>query len=95
MGKKDWFVTLQFGIVGCTGYEVFKNMTQDEAQAGAYEECIQWASSYGYEQDQDVFGDLDTVGADFDEETGEYGQEGFIDPEVTEYHPEKHDGYLY
>lgn len=95
MEKKDWFAKLHFGICGCDGHTLFKDMTREQAEREAYEETLEWASSYGFEQDEEAFGDLDTVGADFDEETGEYSQTRFIDSVVEEYDPEQHDGYLY
>lgn len=92
---KTWFVTLQFGIVGCVGYQLLEAETAEQAYEEAYGLCVEHAQSYGYEQDKDVFGDLDTVGCDFDEETGEYALDGFLDPGVEVYVPELHDQYLY
>lgn len=91
---KTWFVTLEFGIGGCRGYDLVEADTVDEAYIEAYEKCIEWAESYGYEQNQDYFGDLDSVGREWDEEEECYCEEGFLDPGVVEYNPERHDGYL-
>ena len=56
--------------------------------------CVEHAQSYGFEQNKEVFGDLDTVGRDYDEDLEEYSETGFIDSSIELYDPEKHDDYL-
>ena len=91
---KKWFAELSFSIVGCDAHKIIEAATYDEAYQQAYEDTVDWASSFGYEQNDEVFGDLDTVGCDWDEDEQEYSQQGFINPHVVPYDPEKHDGYL-
>lgn len=87
-----YFVTLSFGIVSCEGYDVIEASSLEEAEREAYEMCVEHAQAYGFEQDEDHFGDLDSVGREWDKE--DYAEQGFIDPSVELYIPKKHDGYL-
>lgn len=91
---KKWLAKLSFSVVGCDTHTLIEADTYEEAYQQAYEDSIEWAQSFGYEQDDEAFGDLDTVGCDWDEDEQEYAQQGFIDPEVVPYVPEKHDMYL-
>jgi hypothetical protein len=85
---------LEFGVAGCRGTELIEAESKEEAEGVARELTLEWASSFGYEQDYDHFGDLDTLGCEWLDEEEEYAQEGFIDSFVEEYNPEKHDGIL-
>lgn len=91
---KQWLAHISFGIIGCDTYIIVEAETEEEASREAYEETIELASSYGFEQDLDFFGDNDSLGCNFDKETHQYEQEAFIDSSVCPYDPEKHDGYL-
>lgn len=85
---------LDFGVAGCSSAELIEANSVEEAEQIARESTIEWASSFGYEKDEDYFGDLDSVGCDWLEEEEEYAQEGFIDSFVEEYNHEKHDGVI-
>lgn len=90
-----FFAELSFGLVGCKSCEVIEADSLAEAEITAYQLAVENAESYGYYQDEDHFGDLDTVGKDWDEDEECYEQEGFIDFYVEPYEPEKHDPYLF
>lgn len=57
-------------------------------------ECINLAQQYGYDQDEDYFGELDSLGKDWDEDTEEYEDVSELSYYVVEYYPEEHDDYL-
>lgn len=86
-----WFVEVGFGYVGCYGRDVFEAETEEEARDYAYIMSIQNAESFGFYQDEEHFGELDSVGKDFDEDEGEYLETGSLDFHVEPYVPEKHD----
>lgn len=90
-----FFVRMDFGILGCSGTELIEASSFSDAEKIAYDMTVDWAESYGYEQNESVFGDLDTLGFEWSEEEEEYLSEGFIDPSVEEYDPQVHDGELY
>ncbi len=96
MEKKNWFSKISCGH-GMTKYELIENKTYDQADQWAREDCIEWASSYGYYTDLDYFGDLDQLYRDgsWDEETEEYLDVTELDYYIEEYNPEKHDDHLY
>lgn len=89
-----YFARLYFGVTGCTGYELVHAESLAQAEKEAYELTVDWASSFGFEQDLNYFGELDSVGSGWDDEEESYEQEGFIDPLVELYDPETHDCYL-
>ena len=66
----------------------------DEAEISARYECVELAESYGFYQDYEHFQEYDSVGRDFDEESGEYFQEGSLEYFVEYYNPDKHDELL-
>lgn len=90
-----YYIGGNFSIVGADMHEVGEFNSLQEAENCAREMVIEFASSYGFDQDEDYFGDLDSVGADWDEEGECYEQEGFLEYWVEEYNPEEHDCYLY
>ena len=60
------------------------------------EECIQFADSYGYYQDEDYFGgSLDQVGANWDDEEECYEDERELEYYFEDYDSEEHDGQVY
>lgn len=89
-----WFAELSFGYPTMTGTMLIEAGTVEEAEAEARKECIEWASSYGFEQDPDHFGDYDSVGREWDEDEESYNEEGTLEPSVEPYNSEEHDGYL-
>ena len=89
---KKWFVDVSFGYVGCHCRDVIEAETLDDAINDAYIMSIENAESFGYYQDEEHFGELDSVGKDFDEDEGEYEYTGFLDVFVEPYDAEKHEG---
>lgn len=89
-----WFTKLSLDTVGHSTYCVIEADNEDEALGLAREECISFAESYGYYQDEDHFGELDSVGKDFDEEADEYEQTGFLDYTVVPYVHKYHGNYV-
>lgn len=89
-----WFATIDFGQSGCGTHMLIEADTQEKANELAREHTIDWASSYGFEQDPDYFGEYDSVGRNWDEYEQEYEDIGFIDCDAEPYDPEEHDGYL-
>lgn len=96
---KKWFAKISCGA-GMTCYETIEAPNKDKAERLAREECIDWASSFGYYQDLDYFGDNDQL---YREDSEEENEDGGIEYTVTselvyyveEYIPEEHDDYLY
>lgn len=78
MKDKMWFVKL---YVACGVYDniVIEADSYSEAEHFAREACLELANEYGYEDDVDYFGDHDTVGAEWDEESEEYLEEGTLE----------------
>ena len=91
---KKYFIEYSCGA-GMTGCEVESFNTDSEANEYARYQAIDWAQSFSYEQDEDHFGEEDSVGCDWNEDDGCYDQEGFLEYEAVEYDPEEHDDYLY
>ena len=96
---KKWFAKISCGI-GMTCHELIESDTEDNAERIARDICIDWASSYGYYQDEGYFGDFDQLYREDSEEENEdgemeYGEVSELDYYVVEYDPEEHDGYLY
>jgi hypothetical protein len=83
---------LFFGFPSMETYEIIEASSELSATDEAYARTVEWAESFGFEQDEPHFGELDSVGrSKYD---GEYEEEGFIDSSVELYIPEKHDGLL-
>jgi len=91
---KKYFIEYSCGA-GMTGYEVDSFNTDDDANEHARSQAIDWAQLFGYEQDEDYFGEMDSVGLDWNEDDECYEQEGFLEYDVVEYDPEEHDSYLH
>lgn len=91
---KQYAAALDFGYPSMTTWILVEAESLEEAYQVAYEETVEWASSFGFYQDPEHLVDLDEVGCDWDEEEQEFSQTGLIDPLVELYDPEKHDGYL-
>jgi hypothetical protein len=89
-----FFARLSFSICGMDTGVIIDAPSEVAAEELAYEMTVEHATSYGFYQDEEVFGDFDTLGCDFDEETESYAQEGFIDSHVELYIPELHDMHL-
>ncbi len=86
-----FFVEVSFGYVGCYSRDVIEADSEEEARNDAYIMAIENAESFGFYQDEEHFGDLDSVGKDFDEDESDYLETGFLYFHVEPYVPEKHD----
>lgn len=91
---KKFVAFLSVGLAGMKQADLIEARDEEAALEVAREMCVDFASSYGYEQDYDYFGDNDQLGCDWDEEDEEYTQTGELDYYVEEYDAEEHDGYL-
>lgn len=89
-----WFVEVGFGGIQSRNYELIEADTQAAAERIARVVAISNAESFDYYQDPGHFGNLDGVGLDYDEETGEYADEGELYYELVPYNEEEHEGYL-
>lgn len=92
---KKWFATISCGN-GMTKWELIEGLSYDEAECWAREDCIDFASSYGYYQDIDYFGDHDQLYKEdsWCEEEEAYTDIAELDYYIEHYDPEEHDGYL-
>lgn len=90
---KQYAAKLDFGYPTMTTWLLLEAESHEEAYQMAYEETVEWASMFGFYQDENL-GNLDEVGCDWNEEEQEFSQTGSIDPYVELYDPEKHNGYL-
>jgi hypothetical protein len=90
-----WFATISCGN-GMTKWELISGGTLEEAEKWAREDCIDWASAFGYYQDCDHFGDYDQLGREdsWCDEEEEYFDRSELDYYVVPYDPEEHDDYL-
>ncbi|CAM0058941.1 hypothetical protein VPHK406_0182 [Vibrio phage K406] len=90
-----WFATISCGN-GMTKWELIEEPDYDSADRWAREDCIDFASSYGYYQDLDHFGDYDQLYKEdsWCDEEEDYMDITELDYFVVEYDPEEHDGYL-
>ena len=67
------------GFCGMDTVDYFEADSHEEAEIIARELAVDWAETYGFEQNEEVFGDLDSIGKDFDEESETYDLEGTLD----------------
>ena len=88
-----FFARLSHGYDSMTAYELIEANSEEEALEEAYRLAVENAESYGFQQDEEAFGDLDTVGV-WDEDSESYEEQGFLDYSVELYYPAEHDGYL-
>jgi|TARA_R100000084_G_C4625503_1_gene135573 hypothetical protein len=96
-----YFYRVSFGFVGCESTGLLEAKNEEAALEIVRELAIENAESFGYYQDEDAFGDLDTVGAVAENLTEEeeaelefegYGEVGQLDYYAEVYNSEKHDG---
>lgn len=92
---EKWFATISCGN-GMVKWELIEGLTYDEAERWAREDCIDFASGYGYYQDIDYFGDYDQLYKEdsWCEEEESYTDIAELDYYIEHYDPEEHDGYL-
>ena len=91
---KTYFAHISFGFPQMENYMLIEAPNQGEAEQAAYQETIDWADSFGFEQDEDNFSTRDEVGRHWDEDEEAYTEEGIIEPTVTLYIPAEHEDYL-
>lgn len=96
-----YFYRVSFGFVGCESTGLLEAKNEEAALEIVRELAIANAESFGYYQDEEVFGTQDTVGSpaeDLTEEEEEglefdgYEEVGELDYYVEVYSPEEHDG---
>mgnify|MGYP000058844504 FL=1 len=96
-----YFYRVSFGFVGCESTGVLEAETETLAEEMARDLAIENAESFGYYQDEEVFGTQDTVGSPVEDLTEEeeedlefegYEETGELDYYIEVYSPEKHDG---
>lgn len=78
------------GFCGMDTVEYFHAHNLEEAEILARELALGHADSYGFEQNEEVFGDYDTIGRGFDEDEQEYEEVGFLDYSVDEVSEEEY-----
>lgn len=90
-----WFTRVSCGC-GMSDATVEEAKDETEALSHARELCIDLSSSYGYYQDEDYFGECDSLYQEdsWDEETEEYTDISDLEYYVEVYDPEEHDGDL-
>ena len=81
---------------GMESYELIEEDSFDKAEELARSLCIDLADSYGFYQNEEYFGELDSVAQEdsWDEDEEEYTNIGFLEYYVEDYNPEEHDDYL-
>lgn len=97
-----FFVKVGFGIVGCDDYYKVEVPSDIHSHSGimgymkdlARSLSVENADGFGFHQDEEYFGELDSVGCDWNEEEEYYEQEGFLEYTIEFYDPEIHDDYL-
>lgn len=91
-----WVAKLSCGN-GMNAAELIEAGTEEAADMLARQFCIDLASSYGYYQDLDLFGDYDQLynESSWDEDDEEYTDISELEYYVEIYDPEEHDGHLY
>ena len=82
---------IHLGFCGMDTVVYFQAVSQKAAEECARELAIDHAESYGFEQNEDVFGDYDTIGRNFDEDSEEYEEVGSLDYYVEEVSQEEYE----
>lgn len=83
--------TVGLGICGVQDEQYFEADSVKEAEEIARELASDLAEQYGFEQNEEVFGDLDTIGRDFDEDSEEYEEVGTLGYYVEEVSQEEYE----
>ena len=81
---------INLGFCGMDTVVYFQAVSQKAAEDYAREVAIDWAETYGFEQNEDIFGDQDTIGRNFDEDEQEYDEVGFLDYSVDKVSEEEY-----
>ena len=82
---------IHLGFCGMDTEVYFQAVSQKDAEECARELAIDHAESYGFEQNENVFGDYDTIGRNFDEGSEEYEEVGSLDYSVEEVSQEEYE----
>lgn len=94
---KKYVVFAGIGLVGCDTVELVE--VPNLVVYGYLEEisriiAIENANSFGYCQDEEYFGDEDSLGWGWDSTIGYYMGETYLEYYYEKYNPEKHDKLL-
>ena len=81
---------INLGFCGMGTVEYFQAAGFKEAEVAARELALGHAETYGFEQNEELFGDQDTIGRDFDEDAQEYDEVGFLDYSVDKVSEEEY-----
>ena len=82
---------IRLGFCGMDTEVYFQAVSQKDAEEYARELALDHAESYGFEQNEDVFGDYNTIGRDFDEDLEKYEEVGSLDYSVEEVSQEEYE----
>ena len=83
-----------WGLCDMDTVEYFQADSLKEAEVIARDLALIHAESYGFETNEDIFGDQDTIGRDFDEDEQEYNDVGFLDYSVDEISEEEYKEHI-
>ena len=92
---EKFFIHCTIGA-GMNSYSLVEAESYKKAENEARQLCIELAESYGYYQNEEHFGELDSVADEdsWEEDEGDYSNVGFLEYETSYYTPDDHDGYL-
>lgn len=88
-----WFIEVTAGV-GATEYHLEEFDNFEDADNWAEETCKELLSDYGYDNDQDFFGQTDIYARGWDEDIQEYEEIIELNYSVKPYDSEEHDKYL-
>lgn len=88
-----YFATISAGA-GMKTWIVVYAPDVETAEEEARGECIEWAESFGYKQDEDFFGDLDQLGKEWNNEEEGYSDVSELEYYAVPYDSEKHKDWL-
>ena len=81
---------IHLGFCGMDTVEYIQAGSLKEAAVIARDLALNHAESYGFEQNEEMFGDYDTIGRNFDEDEQEYDEVGFLDYSVDKISEEEY-----
>lgn len=92
---EKFFIHCTIGA-GMNSYHLVEEDSYEKAEELARSLCIELSESYGYYQNEDYFGERDSVAQEdsWDEDEEEYTDIGFLEYETAYYTPDEHDDYL-
>jgi len=89
MAKYYYEISIGFAGMDKLG-AIETDLSDNEILEWLREEAIEHAMSYGFEQDEMYFGDLDQVGSEWDEDEQCYLNEGYLEYWYEDYNEEAH-----